>query len=366
MRPLISIVIPLFNREHLICYTLKSILLQSYTNWECIIVDDRSIDNAYSVTQSFIKDDARFKLLKNTTDSKGPSICRKIGMDQCQGDFVVFLDSDDLLAPWCLEKRVENISSKDIDVLLSNGIQYDFSNTQIGCYTTRFGVQNVLDEFLNFKVVFQTTAPTWKLAFLKKHDIQWDRNLVQWDDVDFAISAFKFNPKFQWGRELPDYFMRREDNHSSLSDSTDILSKYLTNFQTFEKWRFVVSKNSKKFEEDFIRYMLDKIEFNLNKKQILQFIRYNNRLLKNYLGSRAVFYLKLHALTKEVKFLNGLIYRSRFLCTGVSRQIDDRVITTIKYNFDDLLDQEFELYGFKSFIYFQKNTLDCLVNEKCI
>ena len=78
-QPKISILIPVYNREFLVAETLQSIADQTYTNWECILVDDGSTDNTEAVVEGFIEEDSRFQYFKRPdTMPKGGNVCRNI------------------------------------------------------------------------------------------------------------------------------------------------------------------------------------------------------------------------------------------------------------------------------------------------
>jgi len=96
--PLISIIIPTYNRADLISETLNSVVAQTHENWECIIVDDGSTDNTANVILEYTNKDKRFKYyLRPGILNKGASPCRNYGLKQAKGDYIQFLDSDDLL-----------------------------------------------------------------------------------------------------------------------------------------------------------------------------------------------------------------------------------------------------------------------------
>lgn len=108
--PLVSIIIPTYNRAHLISETLDSVLAQTYQNWECIIVDDGSTDSSENVIREYVKKDSRFQFYKRPVNKvKGASSCRNFGLSNVNGEYIIFLDSDDLLITSCLEGRVVKI-----------------------------------------------------------------------------------------------------------------------------------------------------------------------------------------------------------------------------------------------------------------
>jgi len=102
-KDLISIIMPSYNTEQFIGESIKSVLAQTYTKWELIIVDDCSTDNTDAVVAAF--DDERIKYIKNEKNS-GAAISRNRALREAQGKWITFLDSDDLWAPEKLEKQL--------------------------------------------------------------------------------------------------------------------------------------------------------------------------------------------------------------------------------------------------------------------
>ena len=104
---LISIIIPTFNSSKHIKATLDSVLAQTYDHWECILVDDGSIDLTETISINYQEKDNRFQLyIRPDHLPKGPSSARNYGVTKAKGEYVIFLDADDLLATTCLENRV--------------------------------------------------------------------------------------------------------------------------------------------------------------------------------------------------------------------------------------------------------------------
>lgn len=92
---LISIIIPCYNYAHYIEECFVNLQKQSHTNWECLLVDNASTDNTKEVVQQFSKSDTRIKYLYQPI--KGPSAARNLGIKESKGEYIQFLDSDDLL-----------------------------------------------------------------------------------------------------------------------------------------------------------------------------------------------------------------------------------------------------------------------------
>ena len=87
--------IDLDNREEKIKASIECLLNQTYTNWECIVVDDGSIDNTIKTIKKFTKLDNRIKFIERKSLPKGANKCRNLGFESSIGEYIIFLDSDD-------------------------------------------------------------------------------------------------------------------------------------------------------------------------------------------------------------------------------------------------------------------------------
>ena len=103
MNPLVSIITPCYNSEKFIGETIRSILNQTYANWELWVVDDHSSDNSVEIIKSF--DDKRIHLIESEKN-RGAGFARNLALGNSTGRFITFIDSDDLWLPDFLEKSV--------------------------------------------------------------------------------------------------------------------------------------------------------------------------------------------------------------------------------------------------------------------
>jgi glycosyltransferase involved in cell wall biosynthesis len=107
-QPLVSIIIPTYNRAHLIGVTLHSVVSQTYLNWECIIVDDGSSDNTDEVVGEYVKKDSRFKYYHRPEEHLlGGNGARNYGFKMSKGEYVNWLDSDDLFSENKIDDQVK-------------------------------------------------------------------------------------------------------------------------------------------------------------------------------------------------------------------------------------------------------------------
>ncbi|SEG59266.1 glycosyltransferase family 2 protein [Paenibacillus sp. UNC499MF] len=119
MEHLISIVMPTYNRAHVISGAIESIMRQSYANWELLVVDDRSTDHTEEAIRDWTRKDARIRYVRNERE-KGPGGARNTGMLEAQGEYLAFLDSDDEWYPCHLTDsvRTHTLTKADISFAL--------------------------------------------------------------------------------------------------------------------------------------------------------------------------------------------------------------------------------------------------------
>lgn len=112
-KPLISVITPAYNAAKFIGETIESVLNQTYTNWEMIIVDDCSQDETRNIVESYTKKDLRIKLYA-LEENSGAAVARNKAMELAKGRYIAFLDSDDRWLPEKLEKQLKFMQEKDI------------------------------------------------------------------------------------------------------------------------------------------------------------------------------------------------------------------------------------------------------------
>ncbi len=113
---------PAYNSEIYIKDSIESVLAQTYQNWELIIVDDGSTDSTAIITKAFVSRDIRIKYHYQQNQKQGKA--RNFGITNSQGDWIAFLDHDDLWMPEKLEKQIEFINSNNVDLVFSDSYAF--------------------------------------------------------------------------------------------------------------------------------------------------------------------------------------------------------------------------------------------------
>jgi len=135
--PLVSIIIPTYNRAHLIVETLDSISKQTYGNWECIIVDDGSTDDTTSRVEKYCKIDQRFRYHhRPKSKSKGANACRNYGFELSQGELVNWFDSDDWMHPEFLAIKLNHFKDLNLDFVISTSVDWHEDGSVTAIYDT--------------------------------------------------------------------------------------------------------------------------------------------------------------------------------------------------------------------------------------
>jgi teichuronic acid biosynthesis glycosyltransferase TuaG len=119
--PLISIIMPAYNSEKTIRESIKSIINQSYTNWELLIIDNCSADRTYKIIEEYL-DDKRIHYIKND-NNYGVAFSRNVAIKKAKGEYIAFLDSDDLWSKFKLEKQLH--------FMKKNNYQFTFTSNYI-------------------------------------------------------------------------------------------------------------------------------------------------------------------------------------------------------------------------------------------
>lgn len=192
--PLVSIIIPILNREHLIIETLNSVLNQTYDNWECIIVDDGSVDNTVYKVQTMVKKDVRFKYYKRPKNYReGGNGARNYGFIKSKGHFIKWFDSDDILEPNIIFNQVKdcNKNQKDVSICSFRMFYGSLSNIQSLYPNLIDNPKALFHSFINGQSIINLQMTLWRRTIVEKY--RFDENLTRAQDLAFVYDVLKSN-----------------------------------------------------------------------------------------------------------------------------------------------------------------------------
>ncbi|MCS7214284.1 MAG: glycosyltransferase [Candidatus Calescibacterium sp.] len=224
---LVSVIIPTYNRAHLVRKSIESVLNQTYRNVEVIVVDDGSNDNTEEVVKS-IKD-KRVKYIKHERNY-GPAHARNTGVNSAEGEFIAILDSDDLYMPQKIEKQIELFKSESI-----GGVYCDSYN-DAGKEITYRPMPKVRGYVYKQMLYLGICIPTFlfRAKYVKQiggFDETTDKMCKMMDDIDFLIRISRVC-EFDYIPE-PLIVINRNPEHSRLSGKKRC---------TVEAWVYLLNK----------------------------------------------------------------------------------------------------------------------------
>lgn len=257
--PVISIIIPTYNRAHLIGETLDSILSQTYTNWECIVVDDGSVDNTSNIMSEYIKKDNRFQYHQRPKQKiKGPNSCRNFGFKLSKGEYIQWFDSDDLYFENALETYINNFDD-DVDLVVAKVEKVD-SVTKFKIAENSIISNSLIKDYFVGKVTFYVCGPLWKRSFLNIQSELFDENIMNLDDWDFNLRMLYQNPLIVFiDRPLITY--RIHENSLSKEIEKLNIDELKSEFSAREKQLKLIEINKEADVSDLKIFMKDRYKY---------------------------------------------------------------------------------------------------------
>jgi glycosyltransferase involved in cell wall biosynthesis len=225
MQPLVSIVTPIFNKEKVIEETIQSVLSQSYNNWELLLVNDASSDSSSNLVKKFVEQDKRIKYYEFSTN-KGAAEARNHGSKMAKGDYISFLDADDLWHKTKLEIQTKALKEKNIDVCFGS---YEMIDSKSNPLNIKVHTLPVLthDKLLKANYIGNLTG----IYNCKNLGKIYTKDLKKRQDWLLWIEALKRSRKPAHGISETIAYYRKSDN--SLSSNKLNLIKH--NFNVYRK-----------------------------------------------------------------------------------------------------------------------------------
>ena len=193
---LISVIIPVHNAEHSLACCIHSLLAQTYSNLQVILVDDHSTDRSLEVMHQTIAGDKRFSI-HATLNQAGASTARNIGLEHAVGKYVFFLDADDWLENTALSDLIDTAESGDLDLTCSSHIQ-DFDHgaklkpdgsPDHDVIFSDTDLLNYIDGYLQKPYFYTLLVHCWGKLFrreiIEHTDLRFEQSLSQLEDVHF-------------------------------------------------------------------------------------------------------------------------------------------------------------------------------------
>lgn len=198
MSPKVSVIIPVYNTEEYLTECLQSILNQTFGDIEVIAINDGSTDGSLTILESFADIDNRVSVFSQT--NMGQSVARNVGIEKARGEFIYFMDSDDVLSKTALEKCFERIINQQLDfvffnasILESDGenrLAFDYKRAYIDNSQVYNGV-----EILSYLITNNCYQCSPCLHFIstkliKQNNLRFHPGIIHEDELFFALLYF--------------------------------------------------------------------------------------------------------------------------------------------------------------------------------
>jgi glycosyltransferase involved in cell wall biosynthesis len=259
---LVSIIIPVFNREKLLSETLDSVLNQTYTKWECIIVDDGSKDSSLNVAKEYARNDHRFKIYSRPWyRKKGANTCRNFGFELSKGEFIQWFDSDDLMEKEMIGTKIYSLLSNNTQIVISGasffskGLPKTFKELDLEPTTN-----NPAFEYISGNYWFGTPQAMFKRELILRQTKIFNEKLLRNQETEFYVRLLLGNESVSYVKlyllsiRLHDYSI--SSSYLNMNDSTKMLfdiPAYLSLFLAFKNKSNLSPDIHKYFSDYFLR-----------------------------------------------------------------------------------------------------------------
>lgn len=336
---LVSVILPVFNVEKFIGTCLETIINQTYKNLEIVVVDDGSPDKSIDIVKDFMQKDSRIKLIRQ--NNMGFSGARNTGLENCSGDFVTFVDSDDYLTEDFIEYMYDIYMKTGADICGSYNI-----------FTTKnkipkvshdeikiLSAEEAVAEFLYPRIRMGVWNKLWKRDFIEKNNLRFVIGMTTAEGLTFMTNAAQYANKVALGQKQ--VYCYRLDNPNSattkanverqgigalnalnlIEKNIDMTSTIVKNAMDYQRWgtsayalrQIIDSGSQNEYQELF--------------NQLHKYIRKNSlKMLKPS--------IKIDIRMKIIAILRFL---DPVLITRISLQLRDRHLKKIKYNRKDII-----------------------------
>lgn len=309
----VSIIIPAYNVDKYLEECVHSLLCQTYTNYEIIIIDDGSMDNTYDIGKRLTIESKNIKLFHQ--ENQGVSIARNTGMQKAKGEFFVFVDADDIVAPQYIETLVACVKKSEMGIVGFTS-EREKLVTKVNINTVDICGSDMMENILcgtNYD------GYLWNKIFLRKiiqnNDLKFRKNIVVWEDLLFVLQYLKQCDRITISSEKLYYYRYREE---SAVNSTRI-DKYRSKYEVMaeiKRQKFSCTEQSQKkmsilYFETMFSYLnqilihesrSNKIDEILSKVDIIELLKQKNiKLFSKFLYLKTKSKIEKHYSGSVVK-----------------------------------------------------------------
>lgn len=327
----VSIIIPIYQKEKYLRECIQCLQRQTFSDFEIICVDDASVDNSFHILQELSENEDRIRIIRNKKN-KGAAYSRNKGIEIAKGEYLLFLDADDLFEKEMVEKTLQNCRAKKLDVLMFDYSYYGSKTSYIPDLALSQTIRNKLlsDCFTNVdiqKFSFQICSPApwrkmYRREFVLDNDLRF-QNLSNAEDVYFSkLSLLVANRIGYLDKKLVKYRITGTGHISNNIMETAInCIKAIQKIKKELEQRDLLEKN----KESFYTYALKTIIFQYYLTPVKRRLQIHETIID---ASKELFE------SPDVQFLNSYFeyWLKDFICTDKNKM--DNINNEYKYIFE--------------------------------
>lgn len=294
---MISVVMPVFNKEKYVHNILKDLQKQTFQNFECIIVDDGSTDRSGIICDEVGLIDERFQVIH--IKNAGVSYARNVGLKEVRGNYITFIDADDRLESNYLKVLYEDITKSNADIIIS-GVEKWWEKTNFTellkiPYQGKYKMKELLPKFAMVQKNTGIYGYCWGKLLKKEliEEVYFTNELKLAEDFDFYLQIYPKVDTIFFENNCHYFYLQEAQNSSMLSADNEI--DYKAQLKINLRYR------------DFLKKMNSYNEY--------------NRLLVDRILTNYVFFVVYHArrqeISKKVEEMNQIAYQENINLKGV-------------------------------------------------
>ena len=236
MHPQISVILPVFNAGNFLSKCLQSIQIQTFQDFEVLMIDDGSTDNSPAICNTYVEADQRFIYLRKANG--GVSSARNLGIDSAKGRYIAFIDSDDFVDPNFFETVVATAEAQQCEIL-NFGHSYFKDASEIirnpafadQESVSRSQLLEVLRHSASNKFLYFCWSRLFRTDFLKNNQIRFNERSLLGSDSLFNLEAFLTATRIYAIHFHPYHYIYNDSSLTQRKFKDDLLYKYETQFQ---------------------------------------------------------------------------------------------------------------------------------------
>lgn len=233
MEELVSIIIPTYNRADTICTTVNSVIRQDYRPLEILIVDDGSTDNTYAMIKRLLCHTNELVVKYIFQKNGGVSSARNRGINIASGQFISFLDSDDILLPRKISSQVKMMKKENADICYGN--YYRTKDENDFPIIAEPPKKDVLLQYLGMKIMMQLDSWMFSKGLINTNHLNFTIGKKWGEDCEFIIKALSISNKTIYVNQfMSKYIIGRMDGLSKFS--WEKLDEDIANYTDIIKW----------------------------------------------------------------------------------------------------------------------------------